>query len=199
MNINLKITELKAALECAATKDVRYYLKCVCIDVINESEVMIISTNGEVLFACHADIDNMTTESLDQIIIDSETVKQAIKQCDKKQTYIFLKSLANNLYQLGNIVFTPVDVKYPDYRRVIPTITNGETAQFKTENIMAISKAICLYQGTKYEPELKYNGNSASVMVSNNGKAICVIMPMRKDTRNFSGFVLPKPKLEAAA
>jgi DNA polymerase-3 subunit beta len=195
MMINLRVNELKAAIECAGTKDIRYYLNGVCLDIVNDSEVMIVSTNGSYLFACHADINEMTTDFIGQIIIPIEALKMALKTYDKKAKYIALRSADNNNYYLGsNTVFTPLDGKFPDYQRVIPLVVSGETGQYQPEYTLAISKAMRLYTSGHYEPMLHHNGDSAAVMTS--GKAICALMPIRKDNVKYNGFEFPKPKQE---
>lgn len=192
MMINLKVTELKAALECVAKDDIRYYLNGLCIDVINEREAMIVSTNGHYLFACHADMDDMITDFRGKIIIPTESLKMALKTQAKTVPYIVLKRLDDGNCQLGNsVIFKPIDGEFPDYKRVIPQSVSGETGQFNPDYLSVINKSIKTYGQLIYPVGLCHNGGRAAVMYF--GRAVCVVMPVRDVASDYHGFTFPEP------
>ena len=64
MKITLKTSVLRAALICAAKKDLRYYLQGVCISINGPDVAMVYGTDGHILFAgqcpivCHVAPEN---------------------------------------------------------------------------------------------------------------------------------------------
>ena len=57
MKITLKTSVLRAALLCAAKKDIRYYLQGICISFNHPEVAMVCGTNGHILFAGQCPID----------------------------------------------------------------------------------------------------------------------------------------------
>jgi len=206
MNIQLNINELKAATLCAGKKDIGYYLNGVLVHRINQTETVLVATNGHYMFICKADCDNMTSEHLGQLIIPNEAISQSFKTVDKKDKYIFLKYVSKDVYQLGNVVFTPINGKYPDYVRVIPQTFKPSIGYYNADYVAVCNKALKTIDGLD-NAELVQNGENAAVMLKpfKHGKnmvydrVMCVIMPMRGYGLTYSGFDLPKAELEKAA
>jgi len=77
--------------------------------------------------------------------------------------------------------FGLVDGKFPDWRRVIPSSTSGEIAQFNPDYLVAIRDCAAVTVGVgKYSGLcLLHNGSSASLYQANDPNFIGVIMPLR--------------------
>jgi len=91
MKITLKTSVLRAALICAAKKDLRYYLQGVCVSINHPQIAMVYGTDGHILFAgqCPIVVIDAPEAYGFQIIIPSDT----IKAIDKKSEFIDMKPL----------------------------------------------------------------------------------------------------------
>ena len=91
MKITLKTSVLRAALICAAKKDLRYYLQGVCISINGPDVAMVYGTDGHILFAgqCPIVVIDAPASYGFQIIIPSDT----IKAIDKKSEFIDLETI----------------------------------------------------------------------------------------------------------
>ena len=103
MKITLKTSVLRAALICAAKKDLRYYLQGVCVSINHPNIAMIYGTDGHIMFAgqCPIEVHQAPEAYGFQIIIPSDT----IKAIDKKAEFIDLETIeggAKDYYLLGN-------------------------------------------------------------------------------------------------
>ena len=123
IELTLPKTAFIGAALCAPKNDVRYYLQGVCLQ-IRDNHIYTIATDGLHLIAQHhgSAISNCGKHLDDlEIIIPLDAIK-SIKKPGKKDlpNLIVTIDLVNNFYMLGNIVFTPIEGKYPDWRRVLP-------------------------------------------------------------------------------
>ena len=194
MNLTLKKSELLAALQCAATKDIRYYLNGVNVAFTPTAEgakITLIGTDGHILFCgvTEANLPDGEMPEAFSMIIPRDTVKVACKGA--RPDTVSLVCAGGGAYSLGNMLFTPIDGKFHDFTRVIPAKCDGETAQFNPELLVRGYDALRLWAGTdRLYPRLHHNGNSAAVMTVQG--AVVVVMPMRSDgEEDFAGFSLP--------
>lgn len=206
MIINLAVNELKAAINCAGKKGIRYYLNGVCIDFIEPQKVAIIAIDGHCMFVCNADCDDSYTDFVGRVVIPGDAVTAALKSYDKKAPYIALKHIEGISYQLGNVVFNMIEGKFPDYRRVIPAPFEPSIANFDQDVVNKSVKAMMDYEGykTSHKIAIVQNGDNAAVIKSLNDQALCVLMPLRAHggLTRYSGFIVPvkqEVKQEVAA
>jgi DNA polymerase-3 subunit beta len=177
--LTLKSHQLKAALNCAATKDVRYYLNGIALQCIDE-QIYILASDGHMLFAGKPDA--MWTGEVQRgpwtIIIDSATVKAACKTGTKEVT---LSALPNGKYSLGATIFSPVDGRFPDRQKIVPSKTDGAIAQFDPRLLVNCAKALGDWQQSKgpVRPYVAHNGNSAAIVTTSDKTAFCIVMPCR--------------------
>lgn len=197
MKIELKVNTLKAAALSAGTKDIRYYINGVCIDIKNATQMVVIGTNGNY---CFIGVENYEGDYIEpqQIIIPSEAIASALKGYDKKLNFITLEKLTDKKYSLGNVMFEPIDGKYPDYARIIPNKENvkAEIGYYNHEYLQVGSKALKAACGEEY-PTLNQHGESdAAVMTCKMDNYIFIVMPMRARDRkdqldSYKGIELP--------
>jgi len=206
MKLSLKKSTLEAALLCAAVNDVRYYLKGAQIEVFNNGGLWYIvttSTDGHCLFnKIDHPIDENENEYPDgaiDFVIPIDAIKAAIKNADKKAQYLTLEYIADK-YILENVIFTPIDGRFPDYRRVIPLTLDGNIQQFNWDYLVKGNKALNLSRGTKNANfELKHNSTGASIMQDYDNLAIFCVMALRIDnSRPYSVYTIPTPQDKAA-
>jgi hypothetical protein len=193
MKITLKTSVLRAALICAAKKDLRYYLQGICISINNPYVAMVYGTDGHILFAAQSPI--IVHESPEaygfQIIIPSDT----IKAIDKKAEFIDLETIeggAKDYYLLGNARFQAYDARYPDISRVVPardSFSEQKISYFDPELLVKGNEALAMYYGAKKGKifPLSQRGDSSGAIHNNQNDAVVVIMPMRNDPGTYQG------------
>jgi len=191
MKIDIKASTLKAALICAAKKDVRYYLVGVYLEFVRVGDAAmlhVVGTDGHMMFACTDtpifEEGEVKPESF-TMIIPAETVKLATKG---KRDWITLSQVSETEYRLGDNLFTPIDGRFPDFRRAMPRSVSGEKARYDGALLTRADDALREYTGSKRGVfYLHQNGESAGAMMADG--AIVVIMPMRYDAQ--SAYVPP--------
>ena len=193
MKITLKTSVLRAALICAAKKDIRYYLQGVCVSINNPDVAMVYGTDGHVLFAgqsvivCHVAPENYGF----QIIIPSDT----IKAIDKRAEFIDLETIeggAKDYYLLGNARFQAIDARYPDISRVVPArdaFSEIKASYFDPELLVKGNEALAMFYGAKKGKvfPLSQRGDYSGAIHNNQNDAVVVVMPMRNDSGTYQG------------
>jgi len=197
MQLQLRKSDLKAALICSAVKDIRYYLNGVLVEYTPRESGGILTfcgTDGHILFAGTAPAEFMDGEHAQafSLIIPSDTVKAA---CKGKMPIVTLSSLPDGRYSLGDALFTAIDGRFPDFRRVIPAKVSGEFAHFDFDLLARGNDALCEYFNMpKKTFSLHPSGNGAGVMCGNSRDAVVVVMPMREPnggTGEYTGTDIP--------
>jgi hypothetical protein len=193
MKITLKTSVLRAALICAAKKDLRYYLQGICISINGPEIAMVYGTDGRILFAgqCPIEVIDSPEAYGFQIIIPSDT----IKAIDKKAEFIDLETIeggAKDYYLLGNARFQAYDARYPDISRVVPardSFAEQKISYFDPELLVKGNEALAIYYGTKKGNifPLSQRGDSSGAIHNNQNDAVVVVMPMRNDPGTYQG------------
>lgn len=186
--LNINTNQLKAAIHCAATKDVRFYLMGVHIEICANGDVHIVSTDGNVLFAGLVCAPNVQWTDSPQkgpwsMIIPLDAIKAAVKT--KNQT-ISLTAMPDGRYMLGDRVFSPVDGKFPDWRRVAVSVESREEkpGQFNLDFLTRARDALGEWFGAKKRAGwyVHQAGEANAIMTGDDMTAFCVVMPMRAST-----------------
>jgi hypothetical protein len=193
MKITLKTSVLRAALICAAKKDLRYYLQGICISINGPDIAMVYGTDGRILFAgqCPIEVIDSPEAYGFQIIIPSDT----IKAIDKKAEFIDLETIeggAKDYYLLGNARFQAFDARYPDISRVVPardSFAEQKISYFDPELLVKGNEALAIYYGDKKGKifPLSQRGDSSGAIHNNQNDAVVVVMPMRNDPGTYQG------------
>ena len=188
MKILLKISTLKAAAICAAKNDIRYYLNGVCIDVRTDSKLVIVGTDGNVMFIGVDDYEGEWNGKQEQIIIPIKTVKHVLKNCNKELIHIVLKSLLDGEMLLDKYAFKPIDGKYPDYKKVIPKVESLKSGigHYKPKILMQGNKAMIKASGHEYLMFNQYGKKSPAVITCYFPNYICVVAPYYAATIKYS-------------
>jgi len=157
---------MKAALLCASTEKLRYYLKGVYVDPAG----LIAATDGHRLFVgklCES------AKPAEGFIIPSEVIKSAIA-FHKNAVVEFDEA------QIAGRPYTPVDGFYPDWRRVVPYQCDGRTAQFNTAYVNDFGK---IAKAWKSKAQFFHNGDGPAGVDLGHAECFGVLMPLRfKDT-----------------
>lgn len=193
MKISLKTSVLRAALMCAAKKDIRYYLQGVCVSINHLEVAMVYGTNGHILFAGQCPID--TIEAPEALGFDIIIPSDVIKAMDKKADCVILETIeggAKGYYVLGNSRFQAIDARFPDVSRVIPSrdsFPEQKISYFKPEYLQTANEALAMYYGSKKDKcyALTQRGDASGVVHAERNDALVVVMPMRNDPGIYQG------------
>lgn len=193
MKISIKTSVLRAALLCAAKKDIRYYLQGICISFNHPQIAMVCGTNGHILFAgqCPIDVIEAPEAYGFEIIVPGDV----IKALDKKAKVVMLETIdamPKGHYVLGNTRFQAMDARFPDISRVIPSrdaFAEIKPSYFKPEYLCTANEALAMYYGSKKDIcyPLHTRGDGSGVVHMNRNDALVVVMPMRNDAGTYQG------------
>lgn len=167
----LKTDILKAVYLFAGDgKDGRNYLAGVHFEK-EDDKVRVTATNGHYLFtgiACEGE-----RTPFDPVIVPVDVLKKALT--GHKDAVIEFDPAAN---RVGDMVYSPVEDVFPDWRRLNPGEPSGKTAQFDSNYLATFAKAGKAL-GIKY-PLIGHNGDGpALVAFSDRDDCLGLIMPVR--------------------
>jgi len=193
MKITLKTSVLRAALLCAAKKDIRYYLQGICISFNHPEVAMVCGTNGHILFAGQCPIE--TIEAPEALGFEIIVPGDVIKGLDKKAEVVMLEtidSMPKGHYVLGNTRFQAIDARFPDISRVIPSrdaFSEQKASYFRPEYLCTANEALAMFYGDKKDKcySLSQRGDASGVVHNGRNDALVVVMPMRNDADNYQG------------
>jgi len=193
MKITLKTSVLRAALLCAAKKDIRYYLQGICISFNHPEIAMVCGTNGHILFAGQCPID--VIEAPDAYGFEIIVPADVIKGLDKKADVVMLEtidSMPKGYYVLGNSRFQAIDARFPDISRVIPSrdaFAEIKPSYFKPEYLCTANEALAMYYGDKKDKCYSFaqRGDASAVVHNERNDALVVVMPMRNEAGSYQG------------
>jgi DNA polymerase-3 subunit beta len=182
MQINIK-TVNALAKHIAPKSDIRAYLNGVLVEV-TENGRFYVATDGHKLVVIRE--SRQETDAIGQWIIPRDVILN-IKLQKAGRTVLEFAELetdgakAKIDYCGTGTVFSFVDGKFPDWRRVIPSKTSGEIAQFNPDYLVSIRDCAAATVGIgRYEGlSILHNGGNASLYQCNDHTFIAVIMPLR--------------------
>jgi len=186
--IKINLSVLLSALIIAPKKDVRYYLNGVFVSVDR-----VVATDGHRMFGYDLSAtyqeggDNFDNDQpIEPIIIPRESIEQLNKSLTAKERRDAVITIIkiNDHYVLCHgsieIMFKPIDGKYPDYKRVIPKDYTPKYHSSYNWAYMADFQKISKLLGNKFGvARLLPNGNDSALVILPDAAATCVIMPMR--------------------
>jgi len=195
MQTTIRTSTIKAAIHCAAVHDVRHYLKGALFEFKHGDapHVNIVSIDGHRLSAFREPLKySAEAQTADySIIVPLDVLKQSAKA---KTPRVVLESMPDGRYMLNYVVFAPIDGKFSDYRRVLPTTFTGEAAQYQPEYLLDAKNALRDFYQVKTEDwlgaKLEQNGTGAAAVHCGKSDSVVVIMPARpgKEIGNYQGF-----------
>lgn len=195
MKLSIRVSDLQAALTCAAVKDIRSYLNGVYMEYIPNGDggtLTFVGTDGHALFVgtAPAVFDDGEQSAPFWMTIPADTVKAA---CKSKMPCVTLADMPDGRYTLADTVFAPLDGKYPDFRRVVPDRVSGEIGNYDGDLLARAQKALNFYFQSKGKLfKLTQGGkNGCAVMAGNSRDACVVIMPFTCQIEAFGGMDIP--------
>lgn len=193
---NTQQSTLDALLLIAAKKDIRYYLNGLYIEWDRDTTRVIGCDGHKLAIYQNAAPDNAGCGS---IVIPRDVIESLPKKCSKLE----FAQISETHWQIdtGNatIKFTPLDAKYPDFRRVVHGLqtagTTGVAAGFNLTYLNEFEKCGNLLAGSKLKVgnrlRLHHNGDAAALVLLNCVDGFAgVVMPLR-DSLGSTGALFP--------
>ena len=177
--ITIPINLIKAAIPCAATKEVRRVLNGALFEWTAIGQTLrVVSTDGSIMSCFAVHIPTCAAPDM-SVIIPIETLKAAAKV--KAPALELEEGAAGAAGRLGGLLFTPIDGRFPEYRRVIPTALSGEAGSYDAALLVRAADALRAYYGAKNGAyTFTQNGaKDSAVMHNGTNDALVVVMPWR--------------------
>lgn len=194
--LSINAAAIQAAAHCAAAKDPRSYLNGVYIKIKRNDYATVAGTDGHILFVGLAAIASETADTSLWSGLELIIPLDIVKKLDKKTYAYDLRYIGAGRFIIGDQVFTPLEGKYPDIGRVIPThdqITAEEQkpAVFNPDLLVRAQKALQTYYSSKKDTTyaLYQRGDSSAIMHAGENCAQVVVMPIRAAYVNNQGKV----------
>lgn len=168
--IKVNYADLKAAMMCAATNDVRYYLNGVFFD----EKGFIVASDGHRLFCGSA----VVPEGESKIVSIKGRLPTKFEYCNIDDTSAAFFDSKDVL--IGTLPVENVDGRYPDWRRVSSfSGAKVEAIGFNGAYLSDACKIAKLFDRKVDSLKLEFQGVDKATRVSFKGGAFLVIMPMR--------------------
>lgn len=202
---------LRAAVHAACPekdKDIRFYLKAVLIE-FTAGVLHVVGCDGSVLFACQFPGHPSNLGGDWELLIPISTVNAVLKLHGKARHDIPLHGEPgfDKACQLGNIAFTSVAGKFPDWRRVTPArgseIETGEPANYAPINLSRCYWALAEHdEVSKAKADFHchmHRLKSVAVITGGAPNAYAVVMPYRIHNREPQSWFTPVTAQKKAA
>ena len=198
-SIQFDFRALKACALCASTEQTRYYLGGVFVE-LSDCGLLTVATDGHRLIAARPEYNAAgPNEPRFGIIIPSDVIARL-----KMNRYQNLGDLVCDasgwrlIYDDVALGFKPIDGTFPDWRRIVPSETSGETAQFNPKYLTDFAKAAKI-MGSGSFITVAHNGQGPGlVTLQGDFEAFGVLMPFRASiiVTTAPGWIYAKPKAE---
>lgn len=164
-----------ASLFTGKGKDGRAYLAGLFFE-FEDGSLRVTATDGHRLFTGIAATDVPENERFPDMIIPNEALKRAA--APKKTTAIPMEVVGETC-TINGVLFDPIDMSFPDWRRLNPGVPSGEKAFYDPAYVGDFAKA-ANELGVKY-PYIGHNGdNPALVSFGDRTDCLALIMPVRR-------------------
>lgn len=182
MKIQVNPRYIRALRHIAADKDIRYYLNGVLFHG-EPTGKFYVATDGHRIGVFFEEWGDDETIAEIAIIIPRE-VCAALKPSGALPGFLYESEKDKWILETtGGAVahmFSPIDGKYPDWRRTVPAKTSGEPGAYNWNYMQAFDKCLKEAAGTKSSCELFPNGLSSAALVTSPSETnfMGVIMPL---------------------
>lgn len=184
----LSANYLRVAALFVSTEETRYYLNGVLVEP-RAGGATLVSTDGHRLFAAKDTHGEDNAPLFGALSIPFGVIKRALapfRAADYREnvTVDLVEDEAG--WTLGDVRFSPIDGTYPDWRRVIPSSTSGDTAQFNADYLATFAKAQKMLgsgigddRKSRYQPVVHHNGDGPALLDLGDANCIGVLVPFR--------------------
>ena len=183
---SLTVNELKSFQLIANHKDsMRYYLQGINVQYIPETKKLcFVATDGHRMLVKMIDAPETMNSDFQSFIIPAKTIKTIITGLKGNEYVNFRNWIINGVmtHKAGNLEFSPVDGKYPDWRIILSVHCKGETAQFNPAYVGDFGK-ISKFLGKKTGYiHIHHNESGSPAYIDlGNPEYFGVLMPVRSE------------------
>jgi hypothetical protein len=161
MQINIPRAALQAMTHLCTRNDIRYYLNGVMLETL-ANEARLVATDGSVMGVYRMTDCSFPEAERGQMILPLSAVDLALKAAAKTlpiQLQV-TQGAAGPVHMLGAVAFTPVEGRFPDYRRAIPREVSGVATMIDPALLARFAKACdCLAPKAQTSPvRIGHNG-----------------------------------------
>jgi hypothetical protein len=197
-------TQLRAAMQCAATKDIRSYIVGVHVECTQSGDMHIVATDGHQILVGKIPAPNIIWTGDPQKGPWRMTIPlDALKRETKGSGTVDLTALPDGRYQLGSTVFAPVDGTFPDWRRVcqFTAPTAPVVNQIDPRLLMSAQSAVMTWHGDKSLTTSTHveHGDRICRVIGTSDAAFAIIMPLRNERKDFPATMFEPVAYEVAA
>lgn len=179
------------AKHIAPTKDVRYYLRSVCLECTPRGWLAVASDGHTITVAPLTNPDSDAAPHGMQIIIPRDAAL-GLAKCKGEAVLSFeltegprtLRYGASTVELIDPQNGNPAGWRFPDWRHVVPHSTSGEVAQFNPDlvsQIYAVARAMRGKSSAYTIATINHNGTGAGTITFPYVDLFAVIMPWRTD------------------
>lgn len=120
MTIQLDKRAIRAALEFAATQDIRYYLNGIKIEA-TKTHTTYVATDGHRMIAVRHEAENeQEAEMIIPVAVAKIASKGVIKTIGGEKVSLTIDKLQYDISTPdGRLIFTPIEGNFPDWRKVV--------------------------------------------------------------------------------
>lgn len=182
----LSLKQLKAALVTAGNKDVRYYLNAIYVEV-EADFIRVVSTDGSHLSVFHNVIESGSEPF--NVIIPRSVIEDLPKSTGEQVTLVQDPDVFT--WSLGVIPFTPLEARYPEYRRILVQKPSGQAAHIPVDVGVKLRKLADTATKRGASVRIWQNGEGgAGVTIHGVPEYFGIIMPLRNDyvEKHLSGY-----------
>lgn len=171
---------IKALLLIAAKDDLRGYLNAICFDVRAHDAVAVV-TDGYRMLAMPIQPDDDAGPVVPGIYVVNRSLFDIRGQY---KGFSFGVEFAERrvTVSVGAVTTTgEASDFFPDWRRVVPLATDGQTGVYNTEYLDSFTKAHRLLGASKGSFPTVWHNGTGSARISLAANAVGVLMPIRRD------------------
>ena len=187
MKIEIDNNTLAAMKLFAATKDVRYYLNGLLLE-IGRHESRLVGTNGHMMAALRIECDQPPIREPVRVILPNDGLTH-VKKKGTVTVSVGSPALQDSsacaiAVECGGVSWSglSIDGRYPDWRRIVPASASGDTAQFDPHYMTLFQDAAALLaRGKTPMATFAHNGNSPAIVDVGDENFIGVLMPWRAE------------------
>lgn len=167
--LTIPTASLKAIATLAPRKEVRYYLKVVRFERSADGRVLAVACNGALLGVLKLhEVPEFEAFSVPIDVIDMALKVHKVPQIEVSSE------------KVGPLPCVKPDGQFPDWRRIVPAMTNDVPAQFDPEYVTAFSKVAKTLGNRSGHIDIMHNGDGAArVALPWHPDFLGVLMPLR--------------------
>jgi DNA polymerase-3 subunit beta len=179
---SVPVENMSAALIIAAKDDIRHYLVGVCFEVKGD-RILTVATDGHRMLIARGGEVTMpdAEEKRNEFIVPRDALEDAIRKV-KGGTVVYIQIDGQSIKLTSGartLTSTLTESRFPEWRRVTPTKTNGTPAQYKPAYLYDFHRVGKIFS-REGAVHVSYNGlDAALITFPGTAEVVGVLMPYK--------------------